>query len=270
MAWTSQAPGCTIDGLSLTGFGGAAIVLEPATQHVGGSLGNTVWGNFIGVTQFNPQSFNPVNPGNNPYANGVGILIDGPNNLIGGTSPADRNVIQGNTGDGVIVYGSQGTGNTIATNFILDNGGDGVLMLSAEQPCRPGERARDSPAQGTSSRATWETASTSSARRRRATRSSTTRSAPRSAWPADHPDPGDQARANGGDGVLIENAPANVIGGQITDSGNVIAGNSGDGVGIENYVNGTIPDHRHPAADEYAAPPPRTGNIVAGEPHRIQ
>ena len=40
-------------------------------------------------------------------------------------------MIQGNRGDGVIVYGSEGTGNTIATNFILDNGGDGVLLLSA-------------------------------------------------------------------------------------------------------------------------------------------
>ena len=61
----------------------------------------------------------------------MGVLIDGPNNLLGGTNPWDRNVIEGNPGDGVILYGTQGTGNTIATDFILDNGGDGVLLLSA-------------------------------------------------------------------------------------------------------------------------------------------
>ena len=40
-------------------------------------------------------------------------------------------MIQGNSGDGVILYGSQGTRNTLDTNFILDNGDDGVLVLSA-------------------------------------------------------------------------------------------------------------------------------------------
>ena len=52
---------------------------------------------------------------------------------------------------------------------------------------------------------------------------------------------GTQPRPNGGDGVLIENAPTNVIGGQIPDAGNVIAGNTLDGVAIENYVDGTVP-----------------------------
>ena len=52
---------------------------------------------------------------------------------------------------------------------------------------------------------------------------------------------GTQARPNGGDGVLIENAPTNLIGGQIPDAGNVIAGNTLDGVDIENYVDGTVP-----------------------------
>src|SRR5262249_61681810 len=50
---------------------------------------------------------------------------------------------------------------------------------------------------------------------------------------------GTQPRPNGGNGVLIENAPVNVIGGQVPNAGNVIAGNTLDGVVIENYVNGT-------------------------------
>ena len=97
---------------------------------VSGALGDTIWGNFIGVSQFNPKTFNPVSS-KTANANGVGILIDSPNNVIGGTTPQYRNVIQGNSGDGVILYGSQGTRNTLDTNFILDNGGDGVLVLSA-------------------------------------------------------------------------------------------------------------------------------------------
>ena len=64
--------------------------------------------------------------------------------MIGGTSPVDHNLIQGNTGDGVIIYGTQGTGNTIATNFILDNGGDGVLVLSANN--RIGQASGQGPA----------------------------------------------------------------------------------------------------------------------------
>ena len=40
---------------------------------------------------------------------------------------------------------------------------------------------------------------------------------------------------NGGDGVLIENAPGNIIGGTVSNAGNVIAGNTGDGINIENY-----------------------------------
>ncbi len=53
------APGCTIDGLSITGFGGAGIVLEPGSTTISGSLGNTIWGNFIGVTQFNSRELQP-------------------------------------------------------------------------------------------------------------------------------------------------------------------------------------------------------------------
>ena len=58
-------------------------------------------------------------------------------------------MIQGNPGDGVIVYGAQGTGNTIATDFILDNGGDGVLLLSASNHVGEASGARGSPGRAT-------------------------------------------------------------------------------------------------------------------------
>src|SRR5262249_5213107 len=140
------AQNCTVDGLSLTGFTGAAIALQVPATIVAGVPGDTIWGNFLGVTQFNPHSFNPVVPTTNLYANGTGIVIASPNNVVGGASPSFRNVIEGNSGDGVILYGTQGTGNTLGSNFILDNGGDGVLVLSASN--RIGQAVGQGPAGG--------------------------------------------------------------------------------------------------------------------------
>ena len=64
-------------------------------------------------------------------------------------------------------------------------------------------------------------------------------------------------------GVLIEDAPANVVGGQIADSGNVIGGNTGDGIVIENSVNGTIPSIVIPSPTS-TSNTDGTGNIVQG------
>ena len=160
---------------------------------------------------------------------------------IGGTSPPDRNVIQGNTGDGVIVYGSQGTGNTIATNFILDNGGDGVLLLSANNhvgqasglgPAGAGNVISGNQGNGVhilDPAAKGNTVANNEIGTQVGLAGLLV------------PILGTTARPNAEDGILIEDAPANVIGGQVADSGNVIAGNTGDGIVIENYVNGTIP-----------------------------
>ncbi len=261
---TVAAPGCTIDGLSITGFGGAGIVLAPGSTTITGSLGDTVWGNFIGVTQFNSRGYNPVNPVNNPYANGVGILIDSPNNVIGGASPPDRNLIQGNTGDGVIVYGSQGTGNTIDSNFILDNGGDGVLLLSADNhvgqasglsgPAGAGNLISGNSGNGVhilDPAAKGNTIANNEIGTQVGLAG------------LNVPILGTAARPNAGAGVLIEDAPANVVGGQVTDSGNVIAGNTGDGVVIENYVDGTIPSIVTPTPTSTGTTA-ATSNIVQG------
>ena len=260
---TIATPGCTVDGLSITGFSGAAIALEASATPITGSLGSTVWGNFVGVTQFSTRTFSPVNDAHNSNANGVGIAIDSPNNVIGGTSPVNRNIIQGNTGDGVIVSGMQGTGNTIATNFILDNGGDGVLLLSANnrigQASGPGPAGAGNvisgnmgsgvhildPAAKGNSVANNEIGTQVGLAGQRV------------------PIRGTQARPNGIDGVLIEDAPANSVGGQVADSGNVLAGNKAAGVVIENYVNGTIPPIVVPAP-AFISNTKGTGNSVQG------
>src|SRR5262249_34898871 len=129
---TIAAYNCTVDGLILTGFGGAGIALEPLpSPPPAGAIGTTVWGNFIGVAQYSADQDLIVDPTRNPAANPAGVIVASANNAIGGTLPVGRNVIQGNRGAGVILYGAGATGNLVQGNFVLDNGGDGVLVLSA-------------------------------------------------------------------------------------------------------------------------------------------
>jgi hypothetical protein len=261
-----DSPSCTIDGLSITGFGGAAIALEPASAGASltGTLGDTVWGNFIGVSQFNSRSFNLVASANNPNANGVGIVIDSPSNVIGGANPIYRNLIQGNTGDGVIVYGVQGTGNTFASNFILDNGGDGVLLLSADNHVGQSSAAAGpagagnviSGNQGNGVHILGPLAKGNTV----ANNEIGTQIGLAGLL---LPIRGTTARPNTAAGILIEDAPANVVGGQILNSGNDIAGNGSDGVLIENYVDGAIPGIIAPQP-MFTSNTDGSGNIVQG------
>ena len=80
--------------------------------------------------------------GSTALPNGTGILITGPTepgdgNTIGGTaSTADRNLISGNSGDGIVLSGNEVQANVIEGNEIgttaafepLGNKGDGVLI----------------------------------------------------------------------------------------------------------------------------------------------
>jgi predicted outer membrane repeat protein len=92
----------TVRGLSVTGFGGDGL-------DVGGS-GNTLAGNFIGLL---PDSTTTAGNG------GDGVrIVAASSNVVGGTTPADRNIISGNTGSGVDVVFAGATGNLIQGNFI--------------------------------------------------------------------------------------------------------------------------------------------------------
>ena len=93
-----------------------------------GSGGNTIEGNFIGTDVSGMSS-----RGNNFY----GIYIASPNNVVGGTTPAARNVISGNQGFGVYVTSAEGTDNHLVGNFIgtdatgtlaIENTGGGVVI----------------------------------------------------------------------------------------------------------------------------------------------
>ena len=94
---------------------------------------NAVRGNFIGTNA----------SGNAALGNsGAGVEISNADeNLIGGTASGARNVISGNGGDGVVIFGSDATGNVVQGNFIgtgvngttaLGND-DGVVISSGSE-----------------------------------------------------------------------------------------------------------------------------------------
>jgi hypothetical protein len=88
--------------------------------------GNIIAGNFIGM-----QADGVTKAGNV----GSGVLIDGDNNTVGGTNPADRNVITGNSQGQVVLadLGTSASNNLIAGNFIgVDaTGAHSVANISA-------------------------------------------------------------------------------------------------------------------------------------------
>ena len=96
------------------------------------ATGNTVEGNFIGTDMTGTADL-----GNT--GKGVRIASSAANNVVGGTSPAARNVISGNDGDGIrITVGSlnnQVIGNYLGTDVTgtldLGNTGYGILINSA-------------------------------------------------------------------------------------------------------------------------------------------
>lgn len=94
--------------------------------------GNTVKGNFIGA--------NACGCGASANTDGVRISGGADSNVIGGTSPAERNIISGNTGEGVAIVDDGTTGNIVRGNYIgvgatggtaVGNGASGVVVTSA-------------------------------------------------------------------------------------------------------------------------------------------
>ncbi|MBC7911995.1 MAG: VCBS repeat-containing protein [Pyrinomonadaceae bacterium] len=98
----------------------------------GGSLGNVIENNFIGLRD---------NNGNQDRGNaGEGIFLDQAfGNRIGGDTSASRNVISGNSGNGILLSGDGCYANLILNNFIgtnkdsagvIGNDGSGIALQS--------------------------------------------------------------------------------------------------------------------------------------------
>jgi hypothetical protein len=116
--------GATIKGLIVNRFGGDGIILN-------NNGGNTVQGNYVGTNSSGTGAL-----GNG--ASGIGVAT--PNNTVGGTTGAQRNIVSGNSGTGIAITGASASGNVISGNFVgtdasgnyaVANAADGILITNA-------------------------------------------------------------------------------------------------------------------------------------------
>jgi hypothetical protein len=103
-----SAGNSTVKGLIFTNWGHGGHLQETLYLHDGGN--NIVTGNWFGVDPLFGSAAAP---------NGNGIVISGSaNNRIGGAADAERNVISGSLGRGVLIRGAGATGNLVQGNLI--------------------------------------------------------------------------------------------------------------------------------------------------------
>jgi hypothetical protein len=124
---TVNAAGTTIRGLAINRNNGAAITISAA----GGNV--TIAGNFIGS--------NPAGTIAMPGTGGFAVAIElGSNIVIGGSAPADRNLLSGDRQGGVLIdpFGGVNDGTRIQGNFI---GPDVTGTVSLNGPTSGGIRA---------------------------------------------------------------------------------------------------------------------------------
>lgn len=91
----------------ISGNGDTGIVIS-------GSSDNTITGNYIGVAADGMTALGNADDGILVTANDAGVRAD--RNVIGGITPGEANVISGNAGDGIILWGASDT--QIAANYI--------------------------------------------------------------------------------------------------------------------------------------------------------
>jgi hypothetical protein len=146
----TDAAGNNDSGIPLSGDG--VFNLDSSNNTIGGTAsgqGNLISGGLAGVRLFggsnnivqgNLIGTNAAGTAAIPNSDGV-IIIDGINNLIGGTTPAARNIISGNALTGIFVAFQGTTGNQFLGNFIgtditgtsdLGNDDEGILIIGAD------------------------------------------------------------------------------------------------------------------------------------------
>jgi hypothetical protein len=118
---TSAGEGNLISGNSSDGI----------TMNASSPANNTIQGNLIGTNATGTAAV--------PNANGISIYLNSGGNLIGGSTSGARNVISGNNGKGIVLYGSKNQlvqGNLIGTDAngsALGNGRMGIFIQNDAQ-----------------------------------------------------------------------------------------------------------------------------------------
>jgi hypothetical protein len=119
-----DASGSAVRGLVINRWDNMGVEVEGAS--------NTVSGNFVGT-----DASGTLDRGNGGFG---GVLVDGDSNTVGGTSPAARNVISGNDGEGINI--NSGAGHKVQGNLVgtkkdgvgaLGNTGVGVFVHDAQR-----------------------------------------------------------------------------------------------------------------------------------------
>ncbi|MBN9697137.1 MAG: DUF4347 domain-containing protein, partial [Zoogloea sp.] len=224
---TASAGGTTIRGLVIQRFVGDGIQIDSASQ------GNTIAGNYIGSIGTNGL----LSTGTG-MVNYAGVRVLGANNVIGGITAADRNVISGNQ-HGIVISGAGASGNQVVGNYIgtdatgnakVPNFVDGIHIeagatgntvggsSSAQRNVisgnwQDGVEVADEASDGNIVRGNWIGVAAN----------------------------GSQVLANDGDGVMISGGADNtIVGGSGANDGNWIAGGWKVGVEIDGATTGTL------------------------------
>ncbi|MFO0954705.1 MAG: right-handed parallel beta-helix repeat-containing protein [Isosphaeraceae bacterium] len=215
----NRASGNTVGGaqpgagnvISGNGLDGVVIGFETAT-------GNAVLGNRIGTTADGARAL--------PNA-GSGVRVStAPGNRVGGPEPGAGNLISGNRGNGLFIFGTAARntvaqGNRIGTDAsgtkAVANGGQGVEVTDATGSLIGGAGPGEGNVISGNGDNGVKIGGLSSGNVLQGNRVGTT---------AD----GAAALGNDGSGVLVDNTPGNFIGGTAPGAGNLISGNGGGGV----------------------------------------
>lgn len=212
--------GVRIDGEATQNVIGAGNVISGNSGTgvvIGGAGANRVVGNTIGLDV----------DGSAPRPNNAGVQITSgaAGNVIGGATPADRNIIAGNTGNGVSVTGILSPGNKVLGNWIglsanglvRPNGVYGVDVGNDADGTVVGAPGAGNVIGGNIDAGISVTGSSTSG---------TVIQANLIGLDAE----GDDKAGNGGDGIRINGAAGTLIGGGAAGAGNVIAGQPGAGI----------------------------------------
>ena len=204
--------------LAINRFGADGIEL------VSGAANAVIAGNHIGL-----DAGGTIDRGNG--ARGIDLGSGSGPTTVGGTAPADRNVISGNTSDGIIIFASDG--NTIIGNYLgtdvtgnapQPNDADGIAMGSTSANNTIGQAGSGNVLSGNGN----------DGFENDATGANNTVQANTIGLGVD----GTTVVANGRYGVVIYNGANNtMIGGSGAGEGNVISGNTQSGVIIDGNSN---------------------------------